>query len=447
MGNQTQSNDPVLSSRTGKQSQDAPFIESVLRDSVQALRNPKDLAPLIERLKNKRVVMLGEASHGTHEYYQMRRILSQKLIEEHGFRFIAVEGDWPDAERLHQYIQSGQGQNARSVLLRNHRWPTWMWANEDIVRLAEWMHTRNAGFYGLDVYSLFDSISEVLRYYRNYQPDLAQEISRRYACFEPFQFDEISYTRSLIHDPAGCEQEVLLNLQKTLKLRVQNIEVHSNALFSAQQNARIIANAESYYRAMLGGDASSWNVRDGHMMETLDNLLEREGESAKAIVWAHNTHVGDYRATDMKAGGYINIGGLARQSYGEDNVALVGFGSFEGEVLAGRTWGAPEEVMKLPQAPAGTYEHHFHQVAQEMKANRLYLDLTEHAHGPLAHTRGHRAVGVVYNPAHEVRGNYVPTELSRRYDHFIFVDRTTALKSLHGFSVKGEFPETWPSGV
>jgi erythromycin esterase-like protein len=436
-----------MSLRTGTMPHSFPFVESVMRDSTKALRSPQDLNSLIQKLKDKRVVMLGESSHGTQEFYQMRRLISQKLIDEHGFQILAVEGDWPDAYRLNRYIKTGAGKSAKSVLQKNHRWPTWMWANEETVRLAEWMRGRQAGFYGLDVYSLFDSISEVTRFYEKHHPEIADEISRRYACFEPFEFDEIAYARSLIQDPEGCEQEALLNLQNILGLRLAEIEQDGDELFSAQQNAHIITNAESYYRSMLHGDANSWNVRDGHMMETLDRLLERAGESAKAIVWAHNTHIGDYRATDMKSGGYVNLGGLARQSYGEDNVSLVGFGSFEGEVLAGRAWGAPEQKMTLPPAPLGTYEHHFHQVSMALKANRLYLDLTEHAHGPLAQTRGHRAVGVVYNPEHEARGNYVPTELSRRYDHFVFIDQSTALKSLHVLPVQGEFPETWPNGV
>jgi len=227
---------------------------------------------------------------------------------------------------------------------------------------------------------------------------------------------------------------------------VKTGERDGDDLFSSQQNARIVANAETYYRAMLGADASSWNVRDGHMMDTLDQLLERAGEGAKAIVWAHNTHIGDYRATDMKAAGYVNIGGLARQSYGDDNVALIGFGTYEGEVLAGLSWGAPEQIMPLPPAHEESYEYYFHIAAARKKINQYFLLLDDKSHTPFAQRLGHRAVGVVYDHKHERRGNYVPTELSKRYDAFVFVDRTHALKSLHAVFVHGEFPETWPTG-
>jgi erythromycin esterase-like protein len=308
------------------------------------------------------------------------------------------------------------------------------------------MRTERAGFYGLDVYSFFESIDEVVNYLKKNNLPLAQEIQRRYACLDPFEGDEISYARSLLKYPPGCENEVLLNLQRLLELRVKDVAQDGDELFSSQQNARIVANAETYYRAMLSGDASSWNVRDGHMMETLDRLLERAGEGAKAIVWAHNTHIGDYRATDMKEAGYINLGGLARQSYGEENVALVGFGTYQGEVLAGSGWGRPEEIMPLPAAHEESYEYHFHRAAQNHNLNQFYLLLENKTHTPFAHRLGHRAIGVVYDPRHERRGNYVPTELSKRYDAFVFVDQTHALKSLHTAYVLGEFPETWPTG-
>jgi erythromycin esterase-like protein len=218
-------------------------------------------------------------------------------------------------------------------------------------------------------------------------------------------------------------------------------------LFSSQQNARIVANAEAYYRAMIMGDSNSWNVRDGHMMDTLDILLERAGEGGKAIVWAHSTHIGDYRATDMKSAGYVNIGGLARENYGDDNVALVGFGTYEGEVLAGSAWGAPGQVMKLPPAREDSIEAYLHEVAQQTDNARFYMIFDGEARKPFHEVKGHRAVGVVYDPRHERRGNYVPTVLAKRYDAFIFVDKTRALRSLHAAAQRGEFPETWPTGV
>lgn len=419
---------------------------SEIEKNLTKIHAEEDLDLLIDSVKNKRVVMLGEASHGTKEYYSLRRIISQRLIKEQGFSFIAVEGDWPDANRLHNYIKTGEGQNAKDVLKKNHRWPTWMWANDEIVKLAEWMKNEGAGYYGLDMYSLFESISEVIHYVKKNTPELLADFEKRYACFDTFNMDEIAYARSLVKFPEGCKQEVLKNLQQILDLRLTDIEKNGEALFSAQQNAQIVANSETYYRSMFAADEKGWNIRDSHMMDTLDRLLEREGDGAKAIVWAHNTHIGDYRATDMLANGYVNIGGLARLSYGEENVSLIGFGSYQGQVLAGRAWEAPEEIMNLPAAQAASYESYFHKVAVKQKINQFYLMLKDQG-GPLAQRLGHRAVGVVYDPKHESRGNYVPTELSKRYDAFIFIDKTHALNSLHALYVRGEFPETWPSGV
>jgi len=414
--------------------------------SLFKFKKPADLHALADAVKDKRVVMLGEATHGTNEFYQIRAELSKLLIENHGFSFIAVEGDWPDADRLHRYITKGEGPSAREVLKRNHRWPTWMWANEEVAKLAEWMKGKNAGFYGLDVYSLFQSMDEVVRYLKAKEPELAEEIKKRYACFEPFETDEISYARSLIKFPAGCKSEVLLNLQKILDLRVKKITEDDDRLFSAQQNARTAANAEAFYRAMIGPEDNSWNVRDTHMMDTLDRLLERHGEGAKAIVWAHNTHIGDYRATDMADAGYVNLGGLARQSYGKENVALVGFGTYEGKVLASHSWGGVEEIMTVPPAVENSYEYQFHRAAVQSGCSQYFMIFNQE-HPQFVKRMGHRAIGVVYEPSREKRSNYVPTELSKRYDAFVFVDLTHALHSLHVPYLKGDFPETWPTGM
>lgn len=422
-------------------------LEAAIRESMQSVFEEDDWDDLVNSLKDTRVVMLGEASHGTQEFYRIRSLISQRLIRDHGFRFIAVEGDWPDLHRLNRYIHTGKGSNARKVLMQNHRWPTWMWANHEVADLAEWMRFEQAGFYGLDVYSLFDSMKEVIQFLKDKDPDLAREVERRYSCFNPFEGDEISYARSLLQFSNGCQKEVVSVLENLLQHRLKDHAIEEEALFSAQQNAWVVTQAESYYRAMLMGDANSWNVRDQHMMDTLDRLLKREGEGAKVIVWAHNTHIGDYRATDMKAAGYVNIGGLARERYGHENVALVGFGTHRGTVLAGQAWDHPEEVMPLPSAREGSYEHFFHQAALKSDCDQFFCLFGRDSSPEFDETRGHRAVGVVYDPARESRGQYVPTELSKRYDAFVFVDKTEALKSLHTPFVKGEFPETWPSGI
>lgn len=417
-------------------------LQSAIESIMVPLKKVGDLKSLIQSLKDTRVVMLGEASHGTHEYYQMRSTISKMLIQDYGFKFIAVEGDWPDAFRLNSYIHNEEGKSSIQVLKQNHRWPTWMWANHEVASLAEWLHSREVGFYGLDVYSLFESLDEVRLFAKKLDPELAEKIEKNYACFDPYNRDEISYARSLIDFPEGCEKEVLQNLKQLLSSRMES----SSDLFSAKQNARIIANAESYYRAMTRTEENSWNIRDTHMFETLDMLLQHYGEGSKAIVWAHNTHIGDYRATDMKKHGYVNIGGLARQRYGKENVKLVGFGSYQGSVLAGTAWGAKEEIMNLPAARENSFEWHCHQVALKNRLNRFHLKFENAPDSLQKDTLLHRAVGVVYDPEQEYRGNYVPSEMAERYDDFIFIDRTHALQSLHSFVDKKELPETWPFG-
>lgn len=304
---------------------------------------------------------------------------------------------------------------------------------------------KKVGFYGLDVYSLFESIDVVLRQLETINPFLARRARIRYECFSPFIRDEKAYAKSLLDFPEGCRNEVLRNLQELLKLRSE----YKNTLLNLQQNARIIANAESYYRAMIRADESSWNIRDQHMLATLEQLLDYHGGDAKAIVWAHNSHIGDYRATDMEASGLVNLGGLAREKWGEEQIALVGFGTYQGEVIASGAWDGPIEKMVVPPGKPGTYESIFHEFVKRSRIKNFFIDLRGKGtrQGPLSKVRGHRAIGVVYHPAHERFGNYVPTSLANRYDAFIFFDETRALEPMIMGFEREEFPETWPRGV
>jgi erythromycin esterase-like protein len=443
---------------------------------AQPFEYGEDLTPLIQKLKTAKVVMLGEATHGTQEFYQVRRLISQRLIAEHGFNFIAVEGDWPDCAHIHRHVVYNQGEDAPSVLQAFHRWPTWMWANTEIIKLVEWLHSYNddfqeeekSGFFGLDVYSLFESIDSVIRTLSKYDPKLATVVRRRYSCFEPFHRDEMAYTRSLLEDPGGCLAEVVANLKGLLELRIDNeSKLPGFDLLDVQQNAKIVHDAERYYRTMVFSDANSWNVRDSHMLETLETLMHSYGKDSKAIVWAHNTHIGDYRYTDMKSQGYVNIGGLAREKFGEDNVCLVGFGTYQGSVVAGHAWGAPHEVMQVPKAQPASLEHHLHLAAERWGGPSYFMifneagderaaarDQTMTTGRDISYDRSvlegvfnHRAIGVVYDPRHEARSNYVPTIPAKRYDAFVFVDRSTALDPLETQRVRGEIPETYPTGI
>ena len=430
----------------------APVKENIVNEievNSYPFSNTNDLDSWLNKISKHKIIMLGESTHGTKEFYSLRREISKKLIQNHGYSFIAVEGDWPDCNKLNDYIK-GTKKEAPKEAVRGqfHRWPTWMWSNEEIPPLIKWMKTNQLGaFYGLDVYSLFESLEEIKKHLDHVDSSTSMRILETYKCFESYKCDEIAYAKSLLKLPRGCQEEVVGNLKALLRVRLQETNLSKEDLFDTKQNARVIANAEKYYRAMLTGGAESWNIRDLHMMETLENLLKLHGPDAKAIVWAHNTHIGDYHATDMSENGYINLGGLARERFGIEDVFLLGFSSYQGEVTAGSSWGGPEKKMNLPKAHAGTYEDYFHQAALNMKTRQFLTSFDKlDEHSSLFRKLGHRAVGVVYDPDHESRSNYVPTQMAKRYDGLIFVDETTAVKSLPSTFALEEIPETWPLG-
>ena len=419
------------------------------------LEDPTHLDPLMERIGDARYVLLGEASHGTREYYTWRAEISKRLIAERGFSFIAVEGDWPDCYRVNRFVKGDPdlGGSAHAVLRAFDRWPTWMWANEEVADLAGWMRWHNesrsegekVGFYGLDVYSLWDSLYTVINYLQQAAPDAVDAAIGTFRCFQPFGHDPQEYAWATLMVPHSCEDAVVKMLtelcEKAAALRSSSAD--GEAFFNAEQNALVVQNAEHYYRTMVRGDASSWNVRDCHMMDTLERLMAHHGPQAKAIVWEHNTHIGDARATDMARSGMVNVGQLARERHAREGVVLVGFGSYEGSVIAGRKWGAPMEMMPVPPAQSGSYEEAFHRAGA-----RNHLVILDDAPDGLRQTRGHRAIGVVYNPENERFGNYVPTVMADRYDVFLYVDRTRALRPLHlRVRPDTEVPETFPSGV
>jgi erythromycin esterase-like protein len=425
-----------------------------VRRLARPLNGPDDLDPLMERIGDARFVLLGEASHGTAEYYTWRARLSQRLIREKGFSFIAVEGDWPDCYRLNRYIKAlpTAGTSAREVLHAFQRWPTWMWANEEIVDLAEWLRRHNdglsadrrVGFYGLDVYSLWDSLSQVMTYLHEVDPKALPAAWRAFRCFEPYGEDVQEYARATRFVPNSCEDDVVNLLCEIRSWPPQYPGDGRETYFLAEQNALVVKNAEAYYRAMVRGGPDSWNVRDRHMAETLDRLVRLHGDGTKAIVWEHNTHIGDARYTDMADEGMVNVGQLVREGHRAEGVVLVGFGSHCGSVIAGKQWEAPAERMPVPVAWAGSWEDALHQAGVR---NQLLLFPDNPAEAMLAE-RGHRAIGVVYHPQYEHYGNYVPTVLPRRYDTFLYIDETEALRPLHvPVHEGGEVPETYPSGV
>jgi len=409
---------------------------------------------LMDQIGDSKIVMMGEDTHGTHEYYTWRAMLSQRLITEKGFNFIAVEGDWPDCYRLNRYIKNYQhaGASAYDTVHSFNRWPTWMWANWEMVALAEWLYDHNlslprslkTGFYGLDVYSLQESLEAIVEYLRKTDKQALGVAEKAYQCFQPYQRDEgTSYAYSSLMVPAKCASEVT-DLLVELRRKSPHYNSDLENVFNTEQNALVAFNAEKYYRTMLGGGSKSWNIRDSHMMETLDRLLNFHGKNAKAIVWAHNTHIGDARATDMRLEGLHNLGEYARKAYGNENVFLIGFGSYEGNVLASVRWGENPQQMKMPPARENSWEY---MLAQSDIQNG-YLLLRDFKNSGLFNDQiDHRAIGVVYLPQQEKSGNYVPSIMPSRYDAFVFFKLTKALQAIHIPPAGHQMPETYPFGV
>lgn len=411
------------------------------------------LTPLIDSLKNKKIVMLGEASHGTKEFYEWRQYITQELVMNHGFNFVAVEGDWPPCQKVNQFLRSDNKLKSEDVLASFNRWPTWMWANTEVLWFIDWLKEWNrnnpvqVGFHGLDVYSLFESMDQVVLILNKIDPALAEAVQKKYACLESYRHNEKAYAKSLLKAPEGCQREVIAALNATLRENIKPGSDHE-AWLDVKQNAQIVKNAENYYRAMVFGDEDSWNVRDEHMMSTLSKLLEHYGPDSKSIVWEHNTHIGDYRATNMINNGQVNIGGLAREIFGRENVGLVGFGTYVGSVTASYAWDGPTISFDVPEAPEGSVEFACHDAISEIGCSDFYLlfDPTNH-HSALTQVKGHRAIGVVYDPMLEFRGNYVPTSLANRYDGFIFLNRTHSLTPLKASFDVHKFPESYPYGT
>ncbi len=416
----------------------------------------EDLDPLIDRVGNARYVLLGEATHGTAEFYNWRRIISQRLIREKGFSFIAVEGDWPDCYRVNRFVKGYDeaDRTARDALHAFKRWPTWMWANDEVAALAEWLRQYNVrwpkspvGFFGLDVYSLWDSLQAVSHYLQSHEGRAVEFVQRAVRCFEPYGDDVQDYACATRWDFASCEDEVVELLRAIRAHTPHWANDGREAHFDAEQNALIAVDAEHYYRAMVRGNAQSWNVRDQHMADTLDRLMKHHGGSAKAIIWAHNTHIGDARFTDMADDGMFNLGQLVRQRHADEGVVLVGFSTHSGTVIASEAWDAPMRRIVVPEGREGSWEDVLHRVSPGDKLV-LFDGVDPSRDRELFELRGHRAIGVVYRPQFEHFGNYVPTVLPRRYDALIYFDETRALHPLALRPVIEHEPsETYPTGM
>ena len=445
-----------------------PHPNTRLVEDLRAAAHPligdrTDYDPLIALVHDARFVLLGEASHGTHEFYDARAEITRRLITEHGFTAVAVEADWPDAHRVNDFVRGiGNCATAYEALAGFERFPQWMWRNSDVLALVNWMRDHNlaceddctrVGFYGIDLYSLYGSVESVLRYLDRVDPEAARRARFRYRCFDQFGEDSQAYGYVASFDlTRSCEDEAVRQLvelrQRAYDLATRDGELAADAFFSAEQNARLVKNAEQYYRSMFRGRVSSWNLRDTHMTETLEQLaghLERQGRAPKIVVWAHNSHLGDARATEMGKGGELNVGQLVREHYGRAAVN-VGFTTFTGTVTAADDWGDPARIKRVRPALAGSYEALLHEVG----IPRFFLDLRG---GPAAEAlrepRLERAIGVIYRPETERVSHYFHARLSDQFDAVLHFDETTAVEPLERVAVldDGEPPETYPSAL
>lgn len=430
------------------------LLVDVLRRHAEPL--PEPAAPAFgaafDRFGDARVVLLGEATHGSSEFYRARAAISRHLIEHHGFSIIAVEADWPDAARIDDYVRHQAPRPRRGDVFA--RFPTWMWRNLEVLEFADWLRQHNrdrteaarVSFRGLDIYSLGESIHAVLTYLDRVDTAGASEARRRYGCLTPWQDEPAGYGRAaLLTGRSDCEDNAVAQLRALLAKRLAYIEHDGEAWFDAAQNARIVRAAERYYRAMYRSSAESWNLRDRHMFGTLEALLAHHGDGTKAIVWAHNSHIGNAAATAMGWQGEFNIGELCRMAHGDEAV-LIGFGTDTGTVAAASDWGGDMEIKNVRPARVNSYEHAFRETGIE----RFLVDWRGAAKpdlvAALRDPRLERAIGVVYRPETELTSHYFEAVMAEQFDALIWFERTQAVTPLGPEHARGA-PETWPFGL
>lgn len=409
------------------------------------------LEGLLKRIGDSRIVLLGEASHGTSEFYLARERITRALIEQKGFSFVAIEGDWPDAARVDHYVRHAEYPPSEWTAFA--RFPTWMWRNEEVRGFVDWLRQYNAAlppvrrvaFHGLDLYSLYTSIQAILEYLDDIDPETARIARQRYGCLTPYQSDPAAYARAALNpNYRSCERPVL-DMLRDLQVHHRHYAEHNGDRFlNTVQNAHLVANAEEYYRTMFYGSRSAWNMRDTHMFETLEHLLSHHGENSRAVVWAHNSHVGDSQATDMALRGEYNIGRLCRARFGQQ-VYAIGFGTHEGTVAAASDWDRPMEIKQVRPSLDGSVESLCHQSG----VARFLLPLRQ---GDAVLLNGlrtrhlERAIGVIYRPETERQSHYFETRLPDQFDEYIWFNQTRAVSPLATESLIG-LPDTYPFGV
>jgi protein-L-isoaspartate(D-aspartate) O-methyltransferase len=431
-------------------------IAALLRETAETLEDIESvkLGALLDRIGDARVVLLGEATHGTSEFYRMRARITRELIVDRGFRAVAVEADWPDAARINRYVRHGPAPSARPESAFS-RFPTWMWRNQEVHEFVEWLRHFNGGtpdpaqrvsFHGLDLYSLYTSAAAVIGYLERVDPAAASIARKRYGCLMPWERDPASYGRAaLTGQYRTCEGDVVAALRDLLSRRLEYSIRDGERFLDAAQNARLVADAERYYRAIYYGSAASWNLRDQHMFDTLQSLLTFHGPDTRIVVWEHNSHIGDAAATEMAARGELNVGQLCRAAYGE-GAYLIGFGTDHGTVAAASDWDAPVEIMDVQPAQAESYERLCHDAEVPAFLLPLRYPARAEVREELLPPRLERAIGVIYRPESELASHYFQACLPRQFDEYVWFDRTAAVTPLGRAQTTG-MPDTYPFGL
>jgi len=434
----------------------SPSVARLIREEAENFSGIEaaNLDPLLNRIGDARVVLLGEASHGTSEFYRMRARITRELVTRAGFTLVAVEADWPDARWVDSYVRHASEPPSREQPFK--RFPQWMWRNREVAEFVDWLRRHNGtltrrddrvAFYGLDLYSLYASIESVLHYLDRTDPAAARLARERYGCLTPWAGEPAEYGRAAVTDAyASCESEVVRTLQDLLARRLEYAGRNDgDRLLDAVHNARLVANAERYYRVMYYGSNASWNLRDQHMFDTLDSLLGAHGPDSRAVVWEHNSHIGDAAATEMGRAGQLNVGQLCREAFGS-RAYLVGFGTDHGAVAAAHNWDEPMQVMQVRPSHPASYERIFHDSGLAAGLVPLREPANAAVRDELLPDRLERAIGVIYRPATELASHYFRASLPRQFDEYIWFDETGPVTGLPG-PVEEGLPETYPFGL
>lgn len=422
-------------------------------EPLPCLEEEEAFAAHFDRFGDANIVLLGEASHGTSEFYRARAAITRRLIEQHNFNIVAVEADWPDASSIDRYVRHRSAASDDRQAFR--RFPSWMWHNKEVATFTEWLRQHNAerpfnqrtSFRGLDIYSLRASLLAVLDYLDRIDPKAAKEARQRYGCLTPWHSEPALYGRAVLRgEKDACEEAVVEQLQALLDRRIEYMSKEDEeAYFNATQNARVVRAAEQYYRLMYRGSTSSWNLRDRHMFDTLQQLIQAKGADAKVVIWAHNSHIGNASATEMGWQGQFNIGELCRTAY-NDKAVLIGFGTHTGSVAAADDWDSPMQIKNIVPSRADSFERIFH----ETQLPRALIELRNPQHSDardcLTQTRLERAIGVIYRPESEYWSHYFKASLAEQFDAYVWFDETTPVTPLPSERPQGE-PDTYPFGV